>query len=236
MKIKVLAATLMLVSGWAVADDFQIRGKTKTCADIPELDRALQGASDWYFVDWTMQDYADAITWAEGCQSSGNQFARSSRVQLIRSYANRASLKAQTEANRLAAQKQAEEQKAQLEAARAKVVSDNERRIKDQAELQAKSARTEACHDTKEYLIYQAQENVIGDLEQISIVKSNMAHDLEVSKASGVRDLRNERANGEQLVDARDALKEAFADYRKFGGKASMPQKVTHQLTNPCEE
>ena len=90
------------------------------------------------------------------------------------------------------------------------------------------------CQATKAYQLYQAQESIIGDLEQKAGWKRNLDHERKITSVSGVRNLSEEYNAGAWIVQLDDDLKQNWATYKQLGGKAANPQSVKHQLANPC--
>lgn len=112
-----------------------------------------------------------------------------------------------------------------------------ERRLQREEADRAEKARRESlatCEGTPEAKLYNAQEDVVGTVEQLAALRTDAARDRKVVQVSGVRDLYRERQNGETLVQLNEDLKANFSAYKKLGGKAASPQKVTHQLQDPC--
>ena len=94
--------------------------------------------------------------------------------------------------------------------------------------------RLKTCQSTPEYERYSAQENILSYVEELETSKAQQAHERRVAKTSGVRNLLEERQIGERIVNLNDDLKTEFARYKQLGGKASSPQKVTRERTDPC--
>lgn len=94
----------------------------------------------------------------------------------------------------------------------------------------------EVCQAQKQFQLYQAQESVISTIDQIAGWKRNQAEERRIVAASGVRDLGEERNNGEWIIQLSDDLKGYFADYKRLGGKAKSPNSVKHLLKDPCSE
>lgn len=92
----------------------------------------------------------------------------------------------------------------------------------------------DSCHSKKQYLLYQAQENIIDSFEQLAGWEANRAKERRISKESGVRNLSEEYNNGAWIVQIRETIKEEWTAYKKFGGKASTPKGVKHTAKNPC--
>lgn len=112
------------------------------------------------------------------------------------------------------------------------------RRLDDEKKTnkEIKMQRLEVCESTNESALYNAQEAVISDLEQIAGWKENQAKERRIAMVSGVRDLLNERNNGAWIVEITDGLKNDFAEYKRLGGKAKSPKTVTHKLSDPCAD
>lgn len=91
-----------------------------------------------------------------------------------------------------------------------------------------------ACEDTDKYKLYFAERSVVADIDQIADWRRNQAKEAEIVRVSGVRDLAEERNNGEWIVQLRSDLKVAFADYKRLGGKAANPNSVKLRLSDPC--
>lgn len=96
--------------------------------------------------------------------------------------------------------------------------------------------RLATCESKPEAATYNAQERVIAGVEAIQGWKQNQAHERRVAQASGVRNLWEERNNGEWIVQLQDELKVDFSEYKRLGGKAASPQAVTHKLPDPCAD
>lgn len=92
----------------------------------------------------------------------------------------------------------------------------------------------DSCHSKKQYLLYQAQENIIDGFEQLAGWEANRARERRISRESGVRNLSEEYNNGVWIVQIKETIKEEWATYKKLGGKASTPKGVKHALENPC--
>ncbi|MFX3547672.1 hypothetical protein V8918_02780 [Ralstonia mannitolilytica] len=90
------------------------------------------------------------------------------------------------------------------------------------------------CRSSNGYELYSAQERVIADIENIKGWRENQAQERRIARTSGVRNLWEERNNGEWIVQSSDDLKADFAEYKRLGGKAKTPQKVAHEVVDPC--
>jgi len=119
------------------------------------------------------------------------------------------------------------------------IIYDNQRAIaaaaqQKQQELIAEQARQEAaaearrkelrekvaaCEETNQYKLYFAELTVTGDIEHLAAWRQNQAHEAEVTRVSGVRNLREERNIGEWIVELNTEIKTSFADYKRLGGK-----------------
>lgn len=97
-------------------------------------------------------------------------------------------------------------------------------------------ARLGACEATPDHALYAEQEAIIAGLQNISDFHGAQSKERRIAETSGVRDLRAERNNGEWIVELQDELKSDFAEYKRLGGKAPTPQKVTHALPDPCAD
>lgn len=233
------AAGIVLVvalasSASCFADGFVVHGQEKSCFSISELDRALSVEDRRYFWGWDESDYDAAASWATACMNSGGQFAGATRVSRLRAmqkklqhlqereaYAAAAPQRRAEEAERKEAARKEREQKQQEQAARKQAVDD-------------KSAQLEECKKTPTYSMYLIQDMVIADLDNIKGAKEQQAMQRRYAAASKVRDLYEERAAGEALVQAQDSLKTDFAEYKRLGGRASSPSAIKG-APNPCE-
>lgn len=222
------------LSLWAcasLADEFTIRGELKGCRQIVELDRALQGPDAQYFAGWSDADFDQAVAWSKTCFSSGFQFAGPYREESLRNYQQRvraaekrAADDVELERKRIAdadARSQFEKQKKQEQAEKELKLQESQRVLAE-------------CQTTKQFKLYDSQESVIDTIDQISGWKEKKAQERRYVNESGVRDLGEERNIGGWIVSLQDSLKEFFSEYKKLGGKASTPSKVTHKLQDPC--
>ena len=141
---------------------------------------------------------------------------------------------------RIAAATAAAEQAAE-DAARQKrvdaVLSEMKAREVEKAEAdrqQAWQKKQQDCENSPHALAYSAQESIISDLEAIRDANKKIAYQHQIGEVSGYVDKADLYASGESIVDSRSDLQSAWKSYRKFGGSASTPQKVTHKLQDPC--
>jgi hypothetical protein len=101
--------------------------------------------------------------------------------------------------------------------------------------LQDKQKNVHLCHSGNKYILYNAQEEIIGDNEQKAGCEANMAKERLIARESGVRNLSAAYSNGECIVTIKQDIKENWVIYKKLGGKASSPGNIKHTLKNPCE-
>jgi alkyl sulfatase BDS1-like metallo-beta-lactamase superfamily hydrolase len=102
-------------------------------------------------------------------------------------------------------------------------------------EEQERINQLKACEATPAYLLYAAQEAVIENIETQQNLKQSVARQKQLTKMSGVRNLSEEREIAVEQLDAREALKELWTDYKSAGGKAASPQAVKHKIEDPCD-
>jgi hypothetical protein len=96
-------------------------------------------------------------------------------------------------------------------------------------------AQLKVCEATPDYRLYAAQEAVIENIETQQNLKQSAARQKQLVKMSGVRNLSEEREIAEEQLDAREALKEHWSDYKSAGGKAASPVAVKHKIEDPCD-
>jgi hypothetical protein len=121
-------------------------------------------------------------------------------------------------------------------AARANALAARDRQAASSAAAADRRAQLTACEATPAHALYSAQEGIISGLENIADFRSAQSKERRITETSGVRDLRAERNNGEWIVELQDELKSDFAEYKRLGGKAPTPQKVTHAASDPCAD
>lgn len=119
----------------------------------------------------------------------------------------------------------------QEEEKRQEIAHTGEAKVMAQKKLQEKIS---ACQSTKRYQLYDAQESVIGDLDNRAGWERSVTKERKISRASDVRNLTAEYNNGAWLVEINENLKNDWEKYKALGGTAKSPRKVTHLLTDPC--
>lgn len=241
MKIAVIAAAIS-VCGSVMAQDApapQANGPGGAKATCQELDRfpdrnrstgGLMNTDDVAFnvriADWTPEVVEFLKSSADSCAADLlDKLAQKWQAENRRPY--------QPTINSI--NSRAEKIKRSLDTTLASVGKEKAARAKEQADKE-KQQRLAACEATNASALYSAQERVIAGVENIAGWKENQAYERRVAQTSGVRNLREERNNGEWIVRLGDELKGDFAEYKRLGGKAASPQKVTHLLSDPCAD
>lgn len=93
--------------------------------------------------------------------------------------------------------------------------------------------RIQECLKSNNYTLYQSTLYINILKQRIELSQKVIAHENEVEKASGTRNLTKLNQAGSMLVNSRSALKSAFEEYKKLGGTASNAQSV-QAISDPC--
>jgi len=112
-----------------------------------------------------------------------------------------------------------------------------EREAQDAAKSaeQADRQRTlAACQQTKEYKFFIAESLVIQSVENLQGWQESAKQEARISRESGVRNLSRDYTIAQWKLEAKDSLDEAWANYKKAGGKASSPYRVKQTVNDPC--
>jgi len=115
-------------------------------------------------------------------------------------------------------------QKAEHEAYQAKVKHSDDLR---QAVLK--------CQASDASLFQQSEYEITNAVQDLADLRKRQQYEAEVVQASGVHNLRRERAIGEEIVDTTHKMQQSFAEYKRLGGKAATPQQVTMTVADPCQ-
>lgn len=117
----------------------------------------------------------------------------------------------------------------------AQVVAANRRR-EGEHEQQLAAARTarQSCMETPAYKLFFYEDDITSLRDEMSSLKAQQAQERRISATSGVRNLSNEYAIGQRMVEVEDQLKSDLQAYRDLGGKARSIGAVKLTRTDPC--
>jgi len=105
-----------------------------------------------------------------------------------------------------------------------------EKKIQDELER-----KKQICYSSKKYLLYEQQEMIIIHNVSLELSRNRQKFEREISNESGMVNKSAVYAIGKDIVVAKRNLNEAWNKYKRLGGKASSPSKVSHSLKNPCD-
>lgn len=109
-----------------------------------------------------------------------------------------------------------------------------DQRTQERKQQQERSQQSAACRETPEYRRYAAERGMLETQLRITQLEEAQKREQEYAKASGVRNLANERNLGVALVDSRQWLNQQFENYKRAGGSAASPTAITQASANPC--
>lgn len=104
----------------------------------------------------------------------------------------------------------------------------------EQAASKSRGEQVRECLSGSAYNLYVASSLVDGENKKIANARRQLNKQDEIGRVSGAVNLSEKNRLGEVLVNAKALRSKYFADYKKYGGAAVLPEKVL-VLENPCK-
>ncbi|HEX3912347.1 MAG TPA: hypothetical protein VHW71_02470 [Steroidobacteraceae bacterium] len=225
---------------------FVVHNIPQSCSNLKSMDQALKLSTQeslYFFGQWVPSDYDVAVRWASACASYGDPGMRDVRIQFLQERKtqeiNKLNLQREeneaaetrrmqakeAEARRLEAQEQAAEQTAAQQAAE---------QAAEEAKQRKASAERQRCHQSSQYALYQAEDDLVWQLEKKTRAAQDLARQKKIGEISGAVDLNKQYDDGESIVRADEEIKILWPKYKSLGGDATSPDAVHHTMRSPC--
>lgn len=211
-----------------------------------EIENHDQGSVDSYHRNhkmWSGEVPAQVIKAFDQLAIEYAQAVRESMVARKGAEENQAAMLADKQRQIAASEKQAEEDRRMKKVvADAQTASQNAAAeiktaaAKEAMEAQAKGReqKLQQCLASDEYKLWQAALKVQQGYHMVVKGQKVLEHDDAVKKESGVSDFAARRSAGEEMVAGKSLVEDAFAVYKKLGGKAASPAEV-NPGPDPCQ-
>lgn len=233
-------------SGRDANGNFVIHGVPRNCRDISSLDDAyLESARSGgkiigFYSGWSSADFDVAIEWVNACANYGRPDMRSIRRFALQDQKQRAEMDREQQAATQRAQKSQQEFDEKLrfrkEEGAARIEERRRKQEAEDAEDASRAAAFERCEKTREYALFQIQENIIAEVTNDRIAHETLERQKKIAEISGTENLALKYSAGNTIVTVEENLAKDWPKYKALGGQAESPQKVTHTLRNHCQQ
>jgi hypothetical protein len=122
------------------------------------------------------------------------------------------------------------------ERARQSEIAAERREAEEEARQKRAAAERTRCEGTREFALFQSQEEIVRDVERKSQAMRSLEHERKVSEISGTENLTKKNWAGETIVHVDEDLEETWPKYKALGGQAASPSEVSHSVRDPCHK